>query len=445
MLYFSMLLKSFKPWAWMFALLGIAGLCLSWKMLIKPQEIKHLQRGAVRTAERLRVDISEQVLNDLAQVEQIFLRIHQAYHKAPSAFIDELNQYFKRMHGLELIMLPSKGIDGSLVLFNPHGTRSVGFVSKKECDQGLAEHPERIKTYKNMTVYPLDNVLCVYDPVFHGFAILNLKFVLDDYLKKERMKGYFLALLDDASSETMASYWKNFGVHHEFFDFFGTHWAIKTYPSKAHVEASIKRDFWVFCLTVAGFMGLYFWWAWRRDRLLPVNAAYVNQLRQLALYDAVTDLPNRRYCLEHLDTLLKRSNRRHDQFSVCFIDCDEFKQINDKYGHQMGDLVLKYLADMVSSVIRSNDFFSRFAGDEFCLILEDTVSEEGIEGVFDKIFEGLSKPIFIAGHLIPLCISAGVAVYPKAGKRANILLDHADKAMYAAKRHKKNAYVIYQP
>jgi len=445
MFYSNTILKSFKPWVWVFALMGLTALFFGWQIIIKPQEIKHLQQGAVKTAERLRGDISGRVALDLTSIEKIFIHVEQEHKKTPSTFIDELNLYFKRMHALESIMLPSSGGGGSLVLFNPYGTRFGTFVSKKECDLRLAQHPERMTTYKNMTVVPLNNVLCVYDPALHMFAVLNLKVILEDYLKKERMKGYFLALLDEATSDITMPYWKTSRVHHEFFDFFGTQWAIKTYPSKAHVEASIRRDFIAFFLIASGFLGLYFWWTWRRKRPVLADANYVTHLKQLALFDGLTDLPNRRHFLDHLNIVIKRAKRHRGRFSVCFMDCDGFKQINDEYGHSKGDLVLKHLADVVSQELRDNDFFARFAGDEFCLILEDTSSDVNIEACLGKIFEALSKPILMTEDSIVVSLSVGVAVYPGSGKEGDVLLAHADEAMYAAKQQKNNSFVIYQP
>ena len=443
MFYSSMVLKSFKPLSWACALMGFVALFLGWKIIIKPHEMKRLQRGAVQTAERLRTDISEQVITDLASLEQIYIYIEQEQHKTPSTLIDALNLHFKRMHALESMMIPSRGIKGSLILSNPYGTYSGEFVSKKQCDQRVAEYPERVNVYKNMRVYPLDNVLCVYDPVLHMFAVLNLKVILEDYLKKERLKGYFLALFEDASSEISAPYWKISRVHHELFDFFGTHWSIKTYPSKAHVEASMRRDFVVFFLSITGLLGLYFWWVWRRTRPAPADADYVTHLKQLALYDGLTNLPNRRHCLDHLNVVIKRAKRHRGRFAVCFMDCDGFKQINDEYGHPTGDAVLKHIADVMAQILRKNDFFARFSGDEFCLILEDTSSPEGIQACLDKVFEALSKPVLTMGYSISVTMSIGVAVYPESGNEADVLLKHADEAMYLAKRNESHAYIIY--
>jgi diguanylate cyclase (GGDEF)-like protein len=435
-----------KARAWIVALLGILVVLFCWRFMIKPHEIKRLQRETADTALQLRAMFSSQTEHNLVAIEKIFSSVEHEKHRVDSAVLDDLDVQFKRNHGLESMIFPSVGSKGSVVLFNPHVTQTAALTSKKQCDKLIREHPELMKTYKHMTVIPLDGSLCVYDSLFHMLAIFNLKTTLEEQLQHEIMKGYFLALSDRTTPELVSLDWNIPLVHRELFHFFGEPWRIKIYPSKAYVEASIKRVFIVFCLTVGGFLGLFVWWFLRyRWERIPLNSRYVNYLKRLALYDALTELPNRRHCLEHLNTILGRSNRGSDHFSVCFLDCDKFKKINDKYGHHAGDLVLKHLADMVSQVIRRNDFFSRFAGDEFCLILDGASSDESIQTALNKVFEAVSMPMYVDDNKIIITVSIGVAVYPESGQSADLLLKHADEAMYLAKRQKKNnVYAIYQ-
>lgn len=125
------------------------------------------------------------------------------------------------------------------------------------------------------------------------------------------------------------------------------------------------------------------------------------------------------------------------------MDCDGFKQINDVHGHHAGDLVLRHISEQVLKLIRANDFFARFAGDEFCLILEGTTSKAALDIILSKILDAIATPLMVGEQSIRVTMSIGVAVYPKAGITSEVLLKHADKAMYAAKRHTKNKYVIY--
>jgi diguanylate cyclase (GGDEF)-like protein len=343
--------------------------------------------------------------------------------------------------------LPSTGSDGSFVLFNPYVTHSDNLVVKEQCDSMLKEHPEWVQTYGKLTVIPVDQSLCVYGPRRHMLAILNLSITLDEQLRLEMMNGYFLALLDAniEPSHPLVSAWAPPWVHRKVFDFLGTHWAINIYPSKAYVEASIKRVFLVFCLTFVGGLGLFGWWFLRRRvRASGPDSHYVEHLKQLALFDGVTNLPNRRHCVDYLGRTLNRAKRHHRGFSVCFMDCNDFKGINDTYGHHVGDLVLRHIADEVSLVIRRHDFFARYAGDEFCLILEETATDASIKMVLDKILNVISNPIFVGEASIVVGMSVGVAVYPEAGESTDVLLKHADMAMYDSKR-RQEAYVIYRP
>ncbi|MDF1684592.1 MAG: GGDEF domain-containing protein [Legionellaceae bacterium] len=436
-----------KARACLVASLGILVILLCWQFMIKPHEIKRLQRESVTTARQLRVTFSSNVEHHLLAVKKIFSQVTHQDYQAYSDVVDDVNLQFKNNHGLEAIVFPPVGSKGSVVLFNPHTTQTGALTSKSQCDKLMEKHPELIKNYQQMKIVSLGGSLCVYDMRSQMLAIFNLKTILDEDLKQEIMKGYFLALSDKITPEIVSPDWTIPLIHREFFQFLGADWDINIYPSKAYVEACVKRAYILFCTTLGGFVSLFLLWFLKfRWKLIPLNSGYVNRLKRLAQYDGLTELPNRRYCLEHLNTIIGRSNRGSDHFSVCFLDCDRFKQINDKYGHHVGDLVLKHLAKSVSQVIRRNDFFARFAGDEFCLILDGTSSDEAIQTALDKILKAVSMPVYLEKKKIMIKVSIGVAVYPESGRSSEHLLKHADEAMYSAKKHKKKkAYVIYQP
>lgn len=442
MLYSQMTLKTKM---WVMASLGVLVILLCWRFMIEPHEIKRLQRETADTALKLRMTFLSKTERDLMAMQAIFSRFELDKTRDPSTMLDDLNEQFKNNHGLESITFSSVQSRGSIVLFNPYTIETRSLRSKHHCDKLIQEHPNRVKTYKKMTVIPLDGSLCVYDSSRYVLAIFNLKTTLEEYLQNEIMKGYFVALSDKKIPEWLVFNWKIPLVHQESFYFFGAPWSIKIYPSKAYVEVSVKRVFMIFCSAIVGFIFLFGGWFLKyRWEKIPTNARYVNHLKRLALYDTLTELPNRRHCLAYLNMILGRSNRGSDHFSVCFLDCNKFKKINDKYGHYVGDLVLKYLAHVISQVIRQNDFFARFAGDEFCLILSGAYSDEDIQAALNKIFEAVSTLINIEGHEIIITLSIGVAVYPESGQSADLLLKHADEAMYAAKRkNKTNAYVVY--
>ncbi|MDX2345843.1 MAG: GGDEF domain-containing protein [Legionella sp.] len=446
MLFFNII--SNRRWKWPFLLL-IAGLFfLVWIFLVKPYTVKRLQFQATQTANKLVDGFSSRSLEDLAAIEQLFLSIETKYkyHKTDAILIDDLNTYFNQMHGLESFILPPRDMDSALIFFNPYIQTAQKYNENKTCERALKSSLKPLKAYKTMTLIPIDGALCVYDPKLQMFAVLNLKTALSEHLKKERMRGYFLALLEDQLPALMPAYWQFSRVHSRFFSFLGTEWKIHVYPSGAYVESSFRRAFFIFCTMALSGLGLLGWWFLRRrvsNTALDPN--YVAHLKQLALFDGVTNLPNRRHCLDHLNIVLKRAKRTHTSFSVCFMDCDKFKKINDTYGHSVGDQVLRHISDEVSRVIRDNDFFARFSGDEFCLILEDTTANQDLDAALNKILKTIATPIFTGEHKISVTMSIGVSVYPAAGQSADSLLRHADKAMYLAKRNQKNTYIIYQP
>ncbi len=432
----------------LFFLLAVGIFLFVWNLFVKPYEVKRLKRETTQTADKIADSFSSRSLEDLSTIEQLFTVIEQQYkpYKARTLLINELNAYFQQIQGLESFILPAIGTDSALVLFNPYATSRVAWIQKDACEKALNAHPKRLNTHKKMRLIPLDNALCVYDPEWQMFAVLNLRTTLDEHLKQERRKGYYLALLKDQVPELMPSEQHFAWMYSKLFSFLGTEWTIHVYPSGAYRESSFRRMFLIFCIISLGSIGLVGWWFLRREassKALDPN--YVTHLKQLALFDGVTNLPNRRHFLDQLNIVLKRSNRQDLIFSVCFMDCDGFKAINDNYGHPVGDQVLRHIADEVSKTIRGNDFFARFSGDEFCLILEGAATIVELDAALKKILTTIATPIFTGEHKISVTMSIGVAIYPAAGVSADSLLKHADEAMYEAKRNKKNRYVIYQP
>lgn len=164
---------------------------------------------------------------------------------------------------------------------------------------------------------------------------------------------------------------------------------------------------------------------------------YEEKLQELAHYDTLTKLPNRFSILAHLSECIARARRHHYNFSLCFIDIDHFKGINDNYGHHVGDKALQHVSDTIKGMIRSNDFLGRLAGDEFCLILDWTGSKEDAERVLDKINRALHKPMVFEGQVIPVVPSIGVIAY-NGEETPEELLMKADSAMYQVKKQKRD-------
>jgi diguanylate cyclase len=116
------------------------------------------------------------------------------------------------------------------------------------------------------------------------------------------------------------------------------------------------------------------------------------------------------------------------------MDLDKMKEINDTYGHLVGDKALIYLSDQISGILRKTDTFARFGGDEFCIILNEMKNIEGTHFVLRKIQETLSEPLKLDHVELKIEVSMGIALYPQDGTVINDLIKHADKAMYSAKQ-----------
>jgi diguanylate cyclase (GGDEF)-like protein/PAS domain S-box-containing protein len=162
-----------------------------------------------------------------------------------------------------------------------------------------------------------------------------------------------------------------------------------------------------------------------------------------ANYDELTGLPNRRLFIDRLKQTIGSAARHKNCMAVLFIDLDEFKPVNDRYGHQAGDELLKQAASRMALCLRDEDTVARQGGDEFVVMLATIPNEHGALAVAEKLLAALHDAFQIDGNAINIGASIGVAVYPKHGETAEQLLENADVAMYAAKTADRNTVRLY--
>ncbi|QAU36001.1 diguanylate cyclase [Janthinobacterium sp. 17J80-10] len=172
-------------------------------------------------------------------------------------------------------------------------------------------------------------------------------------------------------------------------------------------------------------------WVFLDDKARALQAA--DQAMQLALYDALTGLPNRKLLSERLALALSKAKRDHGKVALLFIDLDKFKPVNDEYGHAIGDLLLKDVGRRLQHCMRESDTVGRIGGDEFVAMLGTVEGREGACKAADKILRELTRPFEVVGHRLEIGGSIGVALYPEHGEEPNALLKSADMAMYEAK------------
>ncbi len=168
-----------------------------------------------------------------------------------------------------------------------------------------------------------------------------------------------------------------------------------------------------------------------------------DKLEYQAMYDALTEIPNRTLFMDRLEQTVRSSHRHRNGYAVFFIDLDEFKMINDKYGHKYGDMVLKEVARRLVTTLRENDTVARIGGDEFAAIVTDVFEEESVHVIVNKLIKSLKQPIIIDTNSFTTTASIGIAMHPKRPlAEAEELLIMADDAMYKAKEKGKNRYVF---
>jgi len=161
-----------------------------------------------------------------------------------------------------------------------------------------------------------------------------------------------------------------------------------------------------------------------------------DRLFYLANYDSLTALPNRSLFLDRLQHAHSQAQRHGTALSLLFLDVDEFKSVNDTYGHAVGDELLKLFAERLRTCVRVDDSIGRLGGDEFVIVLENVGGPHDAQAVADKIQQSMTRPFGIAGHELKVHVSVGIANYPEHARDIQELLRLADREMYANKAHR---------
>jgi diguanylate cyclase (GGDEF)-like protein/PAS domain S-box-containing protein len=175
----------------------------------------------------------------------------------------------------------------------------------------------------------------------------------------------------------------------------------------------------------------------------------INEIRQaevalqhLATHDTLTDLPNRFLLVDRINQLAAHSFRAGTAFAILYMDIDGFKEINDNFGHDVGDQVLRAVAQRLTRAVRQSDTVARIGGDEFVVIVEALNAHAGPEIVATKVEQALATPLILGGHRVKVGVSIGIAFYPVNATDTDTLLRMADQAMYQAKREGGNRYRV---
>jgi len=180
-----------------------------------------------------------------------------------------------------------------------------------------------------------------------------------------------------------------------------------------------------------------------RKEKLELETAY-ERIAYMANHDNLTSLPNRRLFYELFIKSIEQTKRLKSLGALLFIDLDDFKPINDSFGHDFGDEVLKVVSQRLVTLLRAADTVARMGGDEFLIILNDVKNKDNAERVVIKILEILRQPMKIRNISCSLGASLGISLFPLDGNNIDTLIKNADIAMYSVKNGKKNGYEFYK-
>jgi diguanylate cyclase (GGDEF)-like protein len=169
---------------------------------------------------------------------------------------------------------------------------------------------------------------------------------------------------------------------------------------------------------------------------------YSRSMESWAMHDSLTSLPNRRLLMDRLSLAIAHAQRNKSTTTIIYLDLDGFKQINDTLGHDVGDLLLKLVADRLLATVRHEDTVARFGGDEFVLVLWELINSNELDTLLSKILMAVSQPYKINGQIVHITASAGASIYPTHSEDKETLINIADAALYESKYIGKNGYRI---
>ena len=204
---------------------------------------------------------------------------------------------------------------------------------------------------------------------------------------------------------------------------------------------------WFITCAVSGLLGFYLSQMFYRfvrtqAKLIERTSKQKQRIEYLANHDALTGLTSMRLTSELIDHALTRAKRIQSRVALFFIDLDGFKNVNDTFGHHIGDEVLRQTANRIRTALRESDVACRIGGDEFLILLESFEDRSSLTRVCERIVRRLAEPFCIGNHRITISSSVGGAIFPEHATNQTELRGRADQAMYEIKKSGKNNFKI---
>jgi diguanylate cyclase (GGDEF)-like protein/PAS domain S-box-containing protein len=234
----------------------------------------------------------------------------------------------------------------------------------------------------------------------------------------------------EASTAIWLAHWESKTEHENFF--------------RLRRHDGVYRDFYCHAIPVCNANGVFEYFQGFNLDITDRKKAE-EEIKYLAFYDPLTGLANRRLLTDRMGQHLAHARRAAELVAVCMIDLDGFKQVNDQFGHKTGDLLLIEVARRLQASMRQSDTASRLGGDEFALLLGGFTKVSECEQLLQRIIANLAAPYAVNNAIAHVTASIGVTVFPNDGNTPDLLLRHADQAMYEAKHAGKNCFCLFNP
>lgn len=287
---------------------------------------------------------------------------------------------------------------------------------------------------------------------FWGFASALIH--LDDLLAVTELdtfdeKGYSFTLSRTSPTDAQADVFARsdgdmFGGEHSVrIQVPNATWDLKVSQSAGGPEWGLLLGI-AFSLILAGGVSWIVLYILRQpERLQAVVKHKTRELEEMAFNDHLTGLANRRLLAERLDRRISEAHEEGHSIAFLYMDLDDFKEVNDNMGHEVGDQLLKEIAARLQVEVRETDFVSRLGGDEFGVLLLDAKSRQDVSRIAGKLIAAIERPMMLAGEEVVISGSIGIARMPEDGTDSALILRNADAAMYASKRAGRGGYSFY--